>query len=481
MGLSLGLALAVACAACGGSSGEDAGAGGGSTTADDGGSAATGGGGGQLATPVAIDDLEQPAFDIVALGDDRYAVERDALLQLVIDGMAGLITVEKNARGYALTGIHEVSLAGQLGIKAGDVFVSINAIKLERNSDLRRVHALLRTSGELRVVMERTGVSLKRSYVLAETLADKLPDPKLFPPRNPKDVDFPEYTALMDVVAKGVERVSAFSYKIDKGVLVALADNPGFLETTRVAVPAGAMRRGRAEGVYIGPERSVYTALGFTRYDLIRTLGDKDITFSDELHIQLRAQRDSSAFTASVVRAGEPQTLELEVVSDLVDKAELGGAVEAWKVENRKRRPDFHDPFGSPYSTPFPTRSGGITKRNDYYTGVAAAGAQKYTISRDTWAKIVANPTDAALDARIVPEYDDLYRFLGIKISGVRDETVYKAAGFEDGDVVTAIDGTQLSSPEDALAAAAKLEAVREFKVTFKRNGNEVTHTYAVK
>jgi membrane-associated protease RseP (regulator of RpoE activity) len=472
----------VAVAACGGKSGEDAGAGG-STTGDGGApTAPVAGGGAGLATPASIDDLSQPSFNIVALGDDRYAVERDGLLQLIIDGMAGLITVEKQAKGYELTGVHEVSLANRLGIKAGDVFVSINAVKLERNSDLRRVHALLRTSGELHVVMERTGVSLKRRYVLAETLADKLPDPKLFPPRNAKDVDFPEYTALMDVIAKGVKRVSAFSYEIDKGVLVALADNPGFLETTQVAVPEGTMRRGRSDGVYIGPDRSVYSEIGFTRYDLIKKIGDKDITFSNELHMQLRGQRDAAAFTAMILRAGDPKTLEFKVVAGLVDKTVLGDALEAWKVENRKRRPDFDDPFGSPYSNPFPTRSGGgITKRSDYHVGVEAAGAQKYTIAKDTWAKIVANPTDAALDARIVPEYDDLYKFLGIKISGVRDDTLYKAAGFEDGDVVTAIDGTELKTPDDALEAAVKLEAVREFKVTFKRNGDEVTHTYTIK
>ena len=76
--------------------------------------------------------------------------------------------------------------------------------------------------------------------------------------------------------------------------------------------------------------------------------------------------------------------------------------------------------------------------------------------------------------ARIEPAVEGGH-VTGFRLSHVACDSFYAELGLRDGDVVTAIDGLTLASPEDALVVYEQLKGERTVAVDILRNGQHGT------
>lgn len=71
-------------------------------------------------------------------------------------------------------------------------------------------------------------------------------------------------------------------------------------------------------------------------------------------------------------------------------------------------------------------------------------------------------------------------RFHGFRIAGLRASAFWAGVDLKPGDVVTAVNGMPIERPEQAQAALESLEAARELRVAFERDGQPRELVYAI-
>jgi general secretion pathway protein C len=81
--------------------------------------------------------------------------------------------------------------------------------------------------------------------------------------------------------------------------------------------------------------------------------------------------------------------------------------------------------------------------------------------------------------ARLVPEQEN-GKVVGIRLFGLRPETPLGMLGFENGDRLETINGFQMSSPDKALEAYARLRTASHLVVEVNRHGEALRIDYDV-
>jgi len=77
---------------------------------------------------------------------------------------------------------------------------------------------------------------------------------------------------------------------------------------------------------------------------------------------------------------------------------------------------------------------------------------------------------EVARGARVVPAFDR-GRSMGFKLFSIRDDSLFARLGLQNGDVVVAMHGLPLDSPDRALAAAETLRTATAVNVSIRRRG----------
>ena len=90
------------------------------------------------------------------------------------------------------------------------------------------------------------------------------------------------------------------------------------------------------------------------------------------------------------------------------------------------------------------------------------------------------NQADLMRSARIVPEQEN-GKTVGIRLFGVRDGTLLGVLGMENGDRLQQINGFDMSSPEKALEAYARLRTADHLTVQVNRRGTNQNIDYSIK
>ncbi len=83
-------------------------------------------------------------------------------------------------------------------------------------------------------------------------------------------------------------------------------------------------------------------------------------------------------------------------------------------------------------------------------------------------------PEIAKHESRIFPEVRN-GRTIGFRVSSVRPDGLIAAAGLRNEDVVLAINGYRLSSPDKAMLAYAKLRFANHYAIDIERHGRRMT------
>jgi general secretion pathway protein C len=143
-------------------------------------------------------------------------------------------------------------------------------------------------------------------------------------------------------------------------------------------------------------------------------------------------------------------------------------------------------PEGAPSTTPAPaappppTRGGAAPLPDDIKKGIQRVSATEFNVDRSVVDKILENQAELMKQARIVPEQEN-GKVVGIRLFGVRPDTLLGVLGMENGDRLQSINGFDMTSPEKALEAYARLRTADHMTVSINRRGSNMNLDYNVK
>jgi general secretion pathway protein C len=112
--------------------------------------------------------------------------------------------------------------------------------------------------------------------------------------------------------------------------------------------------------------------------------------------------------------------------------------------------------------------------------GIVKVSATEFNIDRGVVDKILENQADLMRQARIVPEQEN-GKVVGIRLFGVRNDTLLGHLGMENGDRLQTINGFDMASPEKALEAYARLRTADKLTVSINRRGQNMNLDYNIK
>jgi general secretion pathway protein C len=111
--------------------------------------------------------------------------------------------------------------------------------------------------------------------------------------------------------------------------------------------------------------------------------------------------------------------------------------------------------------------------------GIVRVSATEHEIDRGVVEKILENPAEL-LRARVVPEQEG-GRVVGLRLFGVRPDSLLGLLGVENGDRLGAINGFELTTPEKIFEAYARLRTADKLTLSVNRRGQPMTLDYAIK
>ena len=139
---------------------------------------------------------------------------------------------------------------------------------------------------------------------------------------------------------------------------------------------------------------------------------------------------------------------------------------------------DVRDPWTvtaeAPASEPPPPTADQLAR------GIKRISATEVHLSRDLLDKLIVNPAGFATGARVMPAVRDS-KPIGFKLYAIRLDSLYGRLGLLDGDLISAINGLDLTSPEKALEAFAQLPSTSRLEVALVRQGKPVTLVIVIK
>jgi general secretion pathway protein C len=128
-------------------------------------------------------------------------------------------------------------------------------------------------------------------------------------------------------------------------------------------------------------------------------------------------------------------------------------------------------------ATPTP---GGDALSQELDRGIKKTGEHTYEIQRATLESVLGNMSLLSRSARIVPEIRD-GKAAGFRLYSVRPDGPFAKIGMQNGDVISSINGLEITSPEKALEVYAKLKSASHLSLGLERNGQRTTKDYTIR
>jgi len=125
-----------------------------------------------------------------------------------------------------------------------------------------------------------------------------------------------------------------------------------------------------------------------------------------------------------------------------------------------------------------PAGSAGVS--DDIKNGIQKVGSNEFNVDRGVVDKILENQAELMRQARIVPEQEN-GKVVGIRLFGVKSDSLLGELGMENGDRLEKINGFDMTSPEKALEAYARLRTADHLTVSVNRRGQDQNIDYNIK
>jgi general secretion pathway protein C len=122
--------------------------------------------------------------------------------------------------------------------------------------------------------------------------------------------------------------------------------------------------------------------------------------------------------------------------------------------------------------------TGGISEA-EMDQNIHAVSEGKYTVQKTFVDKILQNQAQIMSSARIVP-HEENGQVVGVKMYGIRRNSLLGKLGMQNGDLLRTINGFEMSSPDTALEAYARLRSASNLSVAVVRRGQAMNLQYDV-
>jgi general secretion pathway protein C len=143
-------------------------------------------------------------------------------------------------------------------------------------------------------------------------------------------------------------------------------------------------------------------------------------------------------------------------------------------------RREYLDLFARPTSAPMMEPLGPSTPdplTAELAAGVERTGEHRHRVQRSTVESLLGKMRALPPVARLVPEVGRGGQ-AGFRLLSAGADGPFARIGLHEGDVISTIDGLDLTSPANALAIYAKLRASDHLSVAVERNGRDITEEY---
>ncbi len=127
-----------------------------------------------------------------------------------------------------------------------------------------------------------------------------------------------------------------------------------------------------------------------------------------------------------------------------------------------------------------PAGKGAPPVPDDIKSKIKRVSATEFNVDRSVIDKVLENQAVLMRSARIVPEQEN-GKTVGIRLFGIRPDTLLGVIGMENGDRLEKINGFDMASPEKALEAYARLRSADHLTVTVNRRGQPTTLDFNIK
>lgn len=112
--------------------------------------------------------------------------------------------------------------------------------------------------------------------------------------------------------------------------------------------------------------------------------------------------------------------------------------------------------------------------------GIKKIGPHRYEVQRRTVDALLGNLTLLSQSLRVVPELRD-GKPAGFRLLGVKPDGPLGKIGLQNGDVISALNGFEMTSTDKALEAYVKVKSASHLSVGLERNGQKVNEDYDIR
>lgn len=138
-------------------------------------------------------------------------------------------------------------------------------------------------------------------------------------------------------------------------------------------------------------------------------------------------------------------------------------------------KPDAKVSDAKPAATRAPRPGAGNEVPDEIAKNIEKVSDTEFNVGRKVVDNILENQAQLMKSARIVPEKGADGKTVGIRLFGVRPDTLLGTLGLQNGDRLETINGFNMASPEKALEAYARLRTANKLTIQITRRGNPMT------
>jgi len=172
----------------------------------------------------------------------------------------------------------------------------------------------------------------------------------------------------------------------------------------------------------------------------------------------------------------------LAVYSSKVVVSSAGGACQLQMFEEDEgavaRAPMPTRTPAAPATDPAAARNAGLSDA-ELDDGITKISETKFRIQRSLVDKALANQGSLMRTARVIPHEED-GRVVGVKLYGIRRNSLLGRLGVRNGDMLRTINGFDMTSPDTALEAYSRLRSADKLTLAVKRQNQETTIEYDI-
>jgi general secretion pathway protein C len=129
---------------------------------------------------------------------------------------------------------------------------------------------------------------------------------------------------------------------------------------------------------------------------------------------------------------------------------------------------------------PSPGQSEGGIAASDMESGITRVSDTNFTIDRSLVDRVLENQAELMRTARVIP-HEENGRTVGVKLYGIRRNSLLGRLGVQNGDMLRTINGYDMASPDSALEAYARLRTADHLTLSIVRRGQPTTIDYNIR